>query len=1731
MSFSSSNKMAHNIEPMDIDINSDFDNKENSIHHSNVYPRTPCTEKGYEELDVSELNMKLRYSVTPTSSPMSKSYTANSIDNKSFDLNGDVLNANLTRSFNSTLSKSDAVTKSSKLLPLQPISADQFIDNIRSTSFVKTLESTQTIEAGDITVTVTNDNYCNLETPSLSSSTVDTPEVTTPTKELPRSDGGSPIMRGLKSVLNMFRSSQSPIPPAESGDDISKQVLSPSDVISLDSVAQPTQSVLASTPITKENASKRNSPLKESIIFNDDLEKELLWKDETTILFSQEKIPIHKLFYQQPLNTVMDPSKPNTEEKSIIENNLNDSVEYMDISCNDFITKDHLSKVHSEEQLVGESDGEFVDCETTFTNDKSGMVDTNEIINNAMLESNPISQSDLNSTVQSLHQNEFSAISNKENSLSASSNKTESNNMSYSKNEEVSNSIAMEKSNIEKHESAVNDEESKLMNQGLISTINASLQKEHNFNVTEKQAVVISEFENKDIKLLAINEQFHNTMCNSPQFNVTSLQGDSFQNSDSDKFGLQDSLNEIIDKNSPEFNQISIEVLNEKNVSPSDEHTKMVGIEKDSIVPANIPLPDEDCFEFETQSNKDVLPNTKLNINPSDIHKVVFDGQLESLACADTMPIKSLTSHESQGENKTINVNIDGNLVTNTYIQESNVKDATISISIHENNDFGATDIGDVTQQLIKNIDDIVRNAECIVQHQQTEMTVMSNNVELQLADDFQSENVPLPCESSSDNQNDAVIYALQTELTGLGMEVLNKSVCLEACNKKNSDVNKEDQSLNIDKQLCEQSSHDVEKMVYPENEQNNIVPIINNNLLSLSNKNEPDDSCSKPKHSVEETIITHHDNMENIFEATRDINKEAKSELLPDVISDTMCMPDIRLVDGDKDTVTPNDIESAQANFTEIKAYEEILRNKDEIEVNIEEVILSEDNSPFVSIASPVNCTEKQPLSFKDETAVTITTEFPSSPPISPKISSKGYNFNFDEIDDPFATKTKIRLSPPPDSPKENVLKKVEKTVIKRDMNTKRRKSLQERNNLNQKDINNKKLPDNMPKLDNEIVKSLDSISQAIYLKTQSKALNKQITDNPEKGNLIQDIEPDLHSNQVADKIVATKSVENNALNEKHASDNSSEVVINEENTLSVESVNSSNDVRNTSSSEQSTYYSANMSNEAARNVFNIPEIDDVNFNPFLAKPKMRESPETCNNDSFNSKCNDSFNDYYQGNKSPEALDDKDCANISNTTCSSKSTEEKDITVREVHTEDEDTIEGPFLETEGLNNVDKMSDFEADDVDMMQFSELPSQGTEEQLEGGEMFIDAEAFEFLLNQNKSNDVSDSGKESLFLKFDPLFAKRVSTGGVIAALSKIQKKQSTPKNVSVAQQLDITFEKSDLGPSTSGAPQKPNLLESAEDYTDDPNAAVSKPMMVVTPAVNPIVAHRNKLAATPTSSNRRSITFTSPAIAVIDRLLSLSGNNSLLGHDSTITQANREQDEADHALRQLRELLAEKEINVYNLRSESKELKNRLSSLESQMRTLETESEERLRKINDLNEKLSEKTKLNKSMALVVEEYERTIASLIAESEQDKRHHNEERLKLIKERDEHTKHLASMEVSFNDLHSKYEKSKQIIMTCKANEDTYKKSIKDFEESLSKMQSNYELLKQHATTKLNHANQELEKMNRTHEAEVLKLNAMIKRKELHITSLEETLAQKTKANEELTAICDELINKVG
>ncbi len=59
----------------------------------------------------------------------------------------------------------------------------------------------------------------------------------------------------------------------------------------------------------------------------------------------------------------------------------------------------------------------------------------------------------------------------------------------------------------------------------------------------------------------------------------------------------------------------------------------------------------------------------------------------------------------------------------------------------------------------------------------------------------------------------------------------------------------------------------------------------------------------------------------------------------------------------------------------------------------------------------------------------------------------------------------------------------------------------------------------------------------------------------------------------------------------------------------------------------------------------------------------------------------------------------------------------------------------------------------------------------------------------------------------------------------------------------------------------------------------------------------------------------------------------------------------------------------------------------------------------------------------------------------------------------------------------------------------------------------------------------ASERLESIQRGGQAEIAKLQALLRKAEMRVTSFERTIEQKTKENDDLTAICDDLIAKVG
>lgn len=214
------------------------------------------------------------------------------------------------------------------------------------------------------------------------------------------------------------------------------------------------------------------------------------------------------------------------------------------------------------------------------------------------------------------------------------------------------------------------------------------------------------------------------------------------------------------------------------------------------------------------------------------------------------------------------------------------------------------------------------------------------------------------------------------------------------------------------------------------------------------------------------------------------------------------------------------------------------------------------------------------------------------------------------------------------------------------------------------------------------------------------------------------------------------------------------------------------------------------------------------------------------------------------------------------------------------------------------------------------------------------------------------------------------------------------------------------------------------------------------------------------------------------------------------------------------------------------------LKEKESELQAKEREWKSKLDEQKRKCSELSteklqsdEKVLRLQKSHEDMKGVITEYESTIQKLIVEQESNKKESKGSLAELVKERDQALEDLQSVETAFSDLHRRYEKTKSVVEAAKKNEDILKKCVADYQSKLKAMEDKFQVLKKQAEDKLNEANEEIAKVKRNNESEMVRLQAAVRKAEMQAQSLEQTVEQKTKENRELTAICDELIAKVG
>ncbi|XP_015718193.1 transforming acidic coiled-coil-containing protein 3 isoform X3 [Coturnix japonica] len=167
----------------------------------------------------------------------------------------------------------------------------------------------------------------------------------------------------------------------------------------------------------------------------------------------------------------------------------------------------------------------------------------------------------------------------------------------------------------------------------------------------------------------------------------------------------------------------------------------------------------------------------------------------------------------------------------------------------------------------------------------------------------------------------------------------------------------------------------------------------------------------------------------------------------------------------------------------------------------------------------------------------------------------------------------------------------------------------------------------------------------------------------------------------------------------------------------------------------------------------------------------------------------------------------------------------------------------------------------------------------------------------------------------------------------------------------------------------------------------------------------------------------------------------------------------------------------------------------------------------------------------KEMGKVVAEFEGTITQMMEDSQKQKELSKNEIQRIVEEKQQVISDLNSMEKSFSELFKRFEKQKEVLEGYRKNEEALKKCAEEYLARIKKEEQRYQALKAHAEEKLQQANEEIAQVRNKAKSETAALQASLRKEQMRIQSLERSLEQKTKENDELTKICDDLILKMG
>uniref|UniRef100_A0A1I8FX00 TACC_C domain-containing protein n=1 Tax=Macrostomum lignano TaxID=282301 RepID=A0A1I8FX00_9PLAT len=133
--------------------------------------------------------------------------------------------------------------------------------------------------------------------------------------------------------------------------------------------------------------------------------------------------------------------------------------------------------------------------------------------------------------------------------------------------------------------------------------------------------------------------------------------------------------------------------------------------------------------------------------------------------------------------------------------------------------------------------------------------------------------------------------------------------------------------------------------------------------------------------------------------------------------------------------------------------------------------------------------------------------------------------------------------------------------------------------------------------------------------------------------------------------------------------------------------------------------------------------------------------------------------------------------------------------------------------------------------------------------------------------------------------------------------------------------------------------------------------------------------------------------------------------------------------------------------------------------------------------------------------------------------------------ILREKIQALEDLRSMEAAFTELHRRFERSKLVVEALRNKEAALNRCASECQTRLARNEQRYHDLKALAETRLEAASRYLAEQRRAADADVARLQAVLRKAELRTHNLQAELDQRVRENAELTSICDELIRQVG